>query len=353
MRFRDPVGAHRDAGIPVLGTAWRDRRVRGENLADVVFQDCTFERVHFEDTSLEQALFLGSRFDDCIFERCRLVETRWIDCRGTGFCVFAGVLSGVALSQCRLSLIDVQQRGQGLILAESGIDRLILAGAGKVQDRLTVSGCTFGAVEMESALWSSASAVEVDLGSWSLAASRFEQCSFVRAIGNNMDFSTVEFESCNLYKSAFRKARFRHAQRTIFAECDLTEADLGDGRFAGALFAGTNAPGARFERADLEGALFPKAILSSADFAGALARRSIWSEADLSGANLEGMDAFRAIFRNAVLHEAHVANARFAETDLHGVEASLEDADLTDARRTVSWRAELEAEARPAGSGAR
>ena len=350
MRFRDPVGAHRDAGVPVSGGTWCEQQIRGEDVAGVVFQDCTFERVSFEGVVLEQTMFLSSRFDDCTFDDCRLVDTRWIECRGAGFSIAGGELSGALVSQCRLSRIDLRQSGRQLILSESELERLGLSGAGSVQHALTMSGCTFGAVEAENASWKSASAVEVDFRTWSLTNARFERCSFIRAAGDGVDFSTVEFDACNLYQGVFRGARFRHAERSIFAECDLTEADLVDGRLTGTLFAKSRAPGARFERASLDGALFASATLPGAFFTGATAKQSVWAEADLTEANLEGVDAYRATFRNAVLDGALVANARLVEADLHGVEAPLEGAELGGSRGTVSWRAERESEIRSEGS---
>ena len=54
------------------------------------------------------------------------------------------------------------------------------------------------------------------------------------------------------------------------------------------------------------------------------------------------------MFRNASFKDANVANARFVETDLHGVEETLDGADLRDSRGTVTWRAEREAELKEA-----
>ena len=344
MQYRDPVGAHRRAGVPVVGATWSDEWIQDEDVTEVVFQDCAFERVRFEGVIFEQAMFVRCRFDDCIFEGCQISDTRWIDCKGTGFSVAGGVLSGALLSQCALSCIDLQQAGRRLILSESRLDRLTLQGAAREQQDLTISGCVFGVVEAEHASWNGASAVEVDLTVWKLDQAQFERCSFIRASGNDVDFSTARFDTCNLYQSALARARFRRAERTIFAECDLAEADLVEGQFAGALFAKSSAPGARFERAVLDGALFPNAILTGASFAGAAAAQSVWTEADLTGADLQGIQAFRSTFRNAVLDDARVTNAYLVEADLHGVKASLDGANLDDSRGTISWRAERETE---------
>ena len=345
MEFRDPVGAHRNAGIPLTGRTWKDEQIQDDDLAGVIFNDCSFERVRLERTRLEQTIFLNCRFDDCVFTDCRIVRTHWIECAGTGVRISGGELSEPLFSQTRLSRVEFAQSGWLLVLAESEFEHLVFNGQGCDQDTPTISGCTFGSVLAESASWRNGTAVGADLGSWSLDNAKFERCSFIRAIGNGVDFSKVCFESCNLYQSQLRGARLLWAEGSIFAECDLSGTDFTEASLKGALFSKSNAGHARFTRACLDGAMFPKATLVAADFAGAAARQSVWMDADLTGANFEEVDAFRSTFRNAVLKDAEVRNARFVEADLHGVEEALAGADLRDSRGTVDWRAEREAQA--------
>ena len=345
MQFRDPVGAHRNTGVPLTGRSWKDEQLQDDDLAGVIFNDCSFERVRLERLNLEQAMFLNCRFDDCVFADCRLVRTRWLECNGAGVRISGGELSEPLFSQTRLSRVELAQSGWMLVLAESEFEHLVFDGQGCDQDTVTISGCTFGSVLAESASWRNGTAVGVDLGSWSLENAKFERCSFIRAIGNGADFSKVRFESCNMYQSRLREARLHWAEGSIFAECELSGADFTEASLKGALFSKSNAEHARFARACLDGAMFPGATLVAADFAGAVARQSVWMGADLTGANFEGVDAFRATFRNAVLEDTEVTNARFVEADLHGVEETLSGADLRGARGTVDWRAEREAQA--------
>ncbi len=349
MRFEDPEGAHRAAGIPVVGVSWQDVRFQDDDIAKVIFQDCTFERLHLVRSNLEETIFLNCRFDDCVLDDCRLIKTRWMDCSGTGLRIVggdAGALAETVFSQSRLAQLTLEQTGEQVVLAESEFERVALNSAGCRQRLFTVSGCEIGAFAAESARWNNATAVEADFSTWTIDNAHFERCSFIRANGRNADFSKVRFESCNLYQSVFSGARFRWAERSIFAECDLTEADFGAAHLKGALFAQARADGAGFEHADLEGALFPKANLAGARFARASAPYSAWLDADLTGADLQGVNAFRAAFRNAVLARANVQNARLVEADLHGVEEDLAGADLRGARESVAWRAEREAQMR-------
>ena len=346
MQFRNPYGAHRTAGIPVVGRTWTDADIEEDDVAGVLFQDCVFERVRLVRSTLEKTIFINSRFDDCVLEDCKVVETHWNGCEGEGLRIVGGELQRAVFAQAKLRRLDIDQSGDGLVLAESEIERLALNGAGCKQNAIVLSGNVFGALLAENAQWQGGSAVEVDMTTWTLDNASFERCSFIRANGDAMDFSSVSFEACNLYQSEFRRARFRAAQGSIFAECELAEADFADALLDGALFASANAKDASFERARLAVALFPKATLGSANLSGALAAGSVWTDADLTGAQMASMDATRAIFRNAELADVDVANARFVETDLHGVEAPLTGADLRDARGTVAWRAEREREAR-------
>lgn len=343
MRFKDPVGAHRTAGIPLIGRQWRDETLADDDVSGVIFQDCVFEGVRFERIACEQTLFLQCRLTDCSFSDAKLVRTHWVECEGSGFSIAGGAVQDSVVSDCRFERLDVGQQALRLILAQGSIDRLAFNGAGTRQETMTVSGCTFGQVEADNVNWHGASAVDVDLRVWSLQNAAFNRCCFIRATADDADLSAVHFNSCNLYESTFRRARLRDAGGSIFAECDLEEADCVEANLNGALFAKAKAPKAHFERARINNAIFAGAALPGASFAGALATQSVWTDADLTSANLERINAFRGIFRNATLKDALMQGARLVEADLHGVEDPLDGADTRGARGSVDWRAEREA----------
>ncbi len=345
--FQNPLAAHRNAGVPLSGKTWSDREIVDEDLAGILFHDCTFEGVRMRRVNLRQTSFIESRFENCVFEDCDIQETLWTSCAGQGFRIAGGSAPQFLLSDCKFAGMQLAQSGKQVTLAESRIDDLEFEGPGRRQNSITVSGCSFSRIAAENAEWKGGTLVGVDFKSCSLDGARFERCSFIRSTGEEKDFSTVQFESCNLYQSVLPKGKFAFAERCIFAECDLTEAEFSDAALTGALFAKAEAPGSCFERAVLDGAMFPKAVLTNASFEGAAARQSVWLEADLAGANLQRLNAWRATFRNADLNAADVMNASFEEADLHGVEESLDGADLHGARRTEGWRAEREAAMRP------
>ena len=346
MAFKDAHGAHRTAGIPVVGTAWRDTEIHGDDIAGVIFQDCVLERVRLSQTNLWQTMFVDTRFEDCEFVDCRLFRTQWVNCSGTGLRIAGGEFSEAVFSECRFRDLAIGRSGDRIVLGTCALGRLAFDDDGCRQTGLTVSDCTIDAVAAENAAWTSASAVAVDFDGWSIDGAVFEQCMFVQSSARGRDLSSVRFDRCNLFKSDFREARVRQAHGSIFAECDCADADFRDAELDGALFAKTSAPKARFAGASLANAMFPDAVLVGADFSRAAARNSVWTGADLADADLSGVDAYRATFRNARLESAHVQGARFVEADLHGVEASLDGADVRDARGTTEWRSEREREAR-------
>ena len=348
MAFKDPHGAHRTAGIPVVGTAWRDTELRGDDIAGVIFQDCVLERVRLSQADLWQTMFVDTRFEDCEFVDCRLLRTQWVKCSGAGLRIRGGEFSEAVFSECRFRDLAIERSGDRIVLGGCALGRLAFNDDGRNQSALTVSDCTFEAVAAEHAAWRSASAVAVDLSGWSIDGGAFEQCMFVQSSAAGKDLSTVRFDRCNFVRSDFREARVRQAPGTIFAECDCTEADFAGAELDGALFAKTSAPGARFTGASLTNAMFPDAVLVGADFSQAVATQGVWIGADLSDADLSGLNAYRATFRNGLLEGARVQGARLVEADLHGVEASLDGADVRDARGTTDWRAEREREARRA-----
>ena len=334
--------------MPLVGGRWCDTEITADDMAGVIFQDCVFERVRMVGSSFWQAMFVNSRFDDCEFTDCRLFRTQWIDCSGSTLRLVGGEFAEVVFSECRFEDLVVETSGDQVVFGSSEINHVAFRGDGSSQRGLTISDCVFRSVAAEHADWQSATGVAVDFGVWSLDGAVFDKCMFVEAKAPGHDFSNVRFASCNLYKSDFKKARIKHAPGSIFAESDCTEADFAEADLTGALFAKTLARGARFIRARLGNAMFPDANLEGADFDGADARESVWSGANLTDANFQGADAYRSTFRGGVFNGAQVAGACFVEAELHGVEASLSGADLRGARRSTDWRAERDKEVRQA-----
>ena len=346
QHFNDPYGAHRRAGIPLIGGAWRNTEINGDDLAGMILQDCAFERVRVAGTSLWQTMFVNCRFDDCEFADCRAFRTQWIDCEGTGFRIVGGELAETLLSECRFEEVMLESPGDKLVLGSCELGRVAFGGDGSSQRGLTISDCSLRSVDADRADWDSATAVAADFRAWSADDSVFDRCMFVQTDASGCDLSRVRFSSCNLYRSVFREAVLRAAPGSIFAESDCTRCDFVDADLVGALFSKTSAADARFNRARLAGAMFPESTLAGADFSGASARESVWNDADLTDANFEGVDAFRSTFRNSVLDGTRVGGACLVEADLHGVEASLAGADLRGARGTTEWREELESHVR-------
>lgn len=346
MDFKNPFAAHRNVGIPLQQQTWTDEEYSDEDLATIIFQECVFERVRFERTDFEQAIFIKCTFDDCMFDDCKLSDTRWVQCKGSGFTLQNGEFFGVSVSESRLAKIVVRQSGRQVVLSESNIDVLEFEGDGRMQNAITLSGCEVTELLGEDVDWKSSTAVELDFSTCAFRGATFDQCSFVNAVADGVDLSRMQFIACNLYQSDFSRAQIRHAERSIFAECQLEATDFKGAELGGSLFAQSNAPSAVFDGARLENAMFPKATLQGASFEGAFAPKSVWTEADLSNAKLMRLNAAGAIFRNAKLAGAEVEGANFSETDLHGVEEELVGADLRDSRGSIDWRAEREAEAR-------
>lgn len=349
--FRDPYGAHRRAGIPLLGGAWQNTEIVGDDLAGMIFQDCAFERVRITASSLWQTMFVNCRFDDCEFTDSRLFRTQWIDCSGTGFRVTGNEFSETLFSACRFQELTLESSGDQVVLGSCDLGRVVFRGDGLNQRGLTISDCSFQSVDAFGANWDSATAVAADFGVWSIGDSVFDRCMFVRSEASGCDFSRVRISSCNLFKSVFREAVIRVAPGSIFAESDCTKCDFVEADLRGALFSKTVASGSRFAGAKLAGAMFPESTLTGTDFSGADARESVWTGADLTDANFERVDAYRSTFRNGIFEGTRVDGASFVEADLHGVNASLTGADLRGARGTTDWRAERESQVRDIRQG--
>ena len=346
VNWKDPVGAHRQAGIPMVGVTWKDVDLDDADLGGMIFQNCTFERVRLTGASLWRTMFVNCRIDECVFVDCKVFHTQWHECTGSGITLRGdgGELNEAILSQSELENVVIEQAGMRFVLGDNRIGNIAFNGAGTEQRSLTISGGSADAVLAENARWWHASVLDAHLAEWRLDNANLEQCAFIRADAEDLDLSSTTFTRCNLFRSKFAKAKIRSAEGSIFAECDLEEADLVEARLDGALFARADAPRIRLSRAHIDRAMFPEAKLMEADITGASARESAWTGADLSRAHLEGIDAFRASFRHACLAGAHLDGARLVEADLHGVEDTLTGADTRGARETVDWRFEREKE---------
>jgi len=346
MQFEYPYEAYREAGIPVTGEAWRDCLYEGEDLRGVMFHECKFVNLHLKRMLFDQCLFNACRFEACSFDQCQLGRTQFASCEGSGFSVAGGGFDEAIMTESRFDWLSVHVGCRQLTVAESRVGRLNFLDEGIEQDKLTLSGCEIGRMDAGGARWRDGMAVGLDLSVCVFGDALFERTCFIRTAGGGVDLSRMSFQSCNLYQSDFSRARIRRAESSIFAECVLADTDLVSAELNGALFAKARAPNARFDGAKLRGAMFPGAMLADASFEGASAPLSVWNDADLTGANLRNLDAAQASFRHARLAGAEVDGASLTVADLHGVEETLVGADLTGARRTVEWRAELEREAR-------
>lgn len=346
MDFKNPFEAHRNVGIPLVGVTYSDQTFQGDDLTLVTFSKCVFTRVRLEQVTFHQTMFIECQFDDCVLHDCQMSYAQWVKCTGSGLEISGGAINDLLFSEDKFDQLVFGQSSHQTVFNDTTVKRVAFNGAGCSQDQILMSNCDFAEVLAENADWKNASIVEIDLNTWSLDNAKMEACNFIQAKASGFDFSSVRLKKCNLYKSDLQKAKIRWAEESIFAECNLEEVDCVGAHLKGVLCSKASAPHGRFDQANLEGALFAKAILTGASFAGAEATHSVWSDADLTDANLEGINAYRGCFRNTILDGANVTNARLVEADLHGVTATLEDADIRDARGTVEWRAEIEKKAK-------
>lgn len=345
MTYRNPFAAHRNVGIPFLDQRWEGQRFEDEDWVTMTFHNCVFDGVTLAGVDLEQTNFVRCRFDSCVLEECNLESTRWTQCTGAGFRVVGeSVCERATVSQCEFDRLHFEQPGDQMVLADSKIGELHFDGNGRVQTILTVSDVETDLLSAPEAEWQDGSFVRIHLARWAIGGASFARCSFVEARGEGVDLSDVAFAECNLHKTRLAGARLLRAERCVFAESDLTEADLRDAEASGSLFAKANARRCRFDGANMEGALFPQTDLVEASFVGTAARASIWAEADLTDANLERLSARESSFRNVCLEGATLLGADLRDTDLHGVQGDLSVADTHGSRGTVEWRAERERE---------
>ena len=348
MKYNDPERAHGVAGIPFIKETWEGNTFSDNQLASVTFLQCTFKKVRWQRTEMTQLVFVKCSFEECVFEDCKMAQVTLVECRGN-FTAFGvdGELKDLVMSESKFDNVSIGSPGMRIMMSRSEIERLSFDGAGTRQSTLTVSDSTFGEFLAENARWKYACIVNFDMscGTWTNA--QMQNCALIGCRAEAFDFTTIEFDTCNLFECEFPKARLRKAKHSILAKCNLTDADFTDAQLENILFAESNLARANMERTMLDRSLFPKAKLQGANIAGASMQSSVWIDADLTDANLDRVDAFRSVFRNAVMKNTSLAGASFIEADLHGVkDADFSGANTLNSRGTIEWRAELEDELR-------
>ena len=345
--FSDPFTAHRNVGIPVVGERWENQTYESEDMAGVVFVNCEFDKVTFKDTNFIRSAFVKTTFNDCVMEGCQFEGTIFTECSGTGIAMTGdGDMKTTVISQSRFDSFTVAIPSRGLTFSEGHVKRLSFERNGCSPHSLTFSDLGYDEWLAENTEFEYGSLIGIDISKATLTGASMKNTCLIRIQASGNDLSTWKIIMCNLFQANLAGAKLRHSETSIFAECDLQEADFVDADIRQSLFPECNASRANFQGATLEQCGFPKGVLVGADFTRANAPQSIWIEADLTDATLDGMNAYRSTFRNANLAGASVQDTRLVEADLHGVEQSLDGADTTSARGSVEWRAELERELR-------
>ena len=338
----DPSQGHRRAGIPVSGARWRSLRVRGEALDGIVFHRCVFDRVVLLGASLRGAMLVECELNGLVLDGCDVSDLTLAGCRGTGFELVGGPFRSLVATRCRFDAIEIGVKGDRLIVSEGTIGRLVLGAGAENQRQLTVTGAEVGEIAAPGASWEQASLVGFDLARLQAPRGRFRASSFIESRGDAADLSGLTFERCNFFASSLRGARIRYARECIFAACEMSDADLEGAELEGAIFPEAVLQGARMAEARIGGALFPEAIVRGADLRDAAAARSVWSGADLRGARARGLEAPWSVFRNARMEGMDLAGADLSHADLSGVDEALDGARLDHARRTTEHQAERE-----------
>lgn len=344
MEFKDPVGAHQTAGIPITKRIYQDVTLEYQDFSSMTFMECSFINVTINKSNLTQTMFMECKFEGCRIINTIIMQARWIQCICTDVTITGGFLAEIMISACEFEHLKIEQNGDMVALARTKIAQLSLEGDGLNQKQLTISECEIDQLQAENSKWIYATAVEIDFSNWSIDGSHFELCSFIKSKGEKIDFSKVRFEKCNLYQSEFSGAKFRNADTTIFAEAKLPGLDCEGADMHGCMFVKADVTGARFDGANLTGAMFPEAVLTGASLVRIHAPNSVWHETDLTQADLDSANLNRASLRGAVFDKTNVEHADMRDTDLHGVKSPLLNADTAGSRGTLEWRAEVEEE---------
>ena len=347
--FRDPHGAHRNAGIPVSGARWSGFESRGEDLRGMVFHECGFEDVSFTGCRLEQTIFVECVLDGVSVAGGTLDQTQWVKCTGRGLRIESdsGTPSETPpqaiVAESELGELVLAARAERVMIGDCRLDALVFEGSGLEQYAITVSGGEIGRVHAARVRWRMASVLGARLAHWDLSGALLTQCAFLEASGEEADLGDVTFRAVQPPPLAVaRRAPSPHRGLHLLGVRPRGGGPRGRRRARGA--AGPLRPaGARGSPVrSWEGALLSESDLRDAELSSARAPRSAWIKSDLRGAVLDRLHAPWSSFAHARFAGATVDGARLESCDLHGATDLPPGALTAGARGTIEWRAELE-----------
>jgi len=154
-------------------------------------------------------------------------------------------------------------------------------------ERCTFSNCTLTNADLSQAVFSNCEFRNCDLSlakvvNTALRTVRFTDCKLLglRFENCNNFLLALEFENCNLDLASFFKLQIR---KTIFRNCRLHEADLGEADLSQSIFDFCDLAGATFSHTVLDGADFTTAVNFSIDPENNRLKKARFSAAGLAG----------------------------------------------------------------------
>ena len=236
------------------------------NLSQVHAHRADFSSAHMCNVNMFEADFSEGNFSHAIFDKCNALKTNFISARFDSSTCDAGVF------------IEAN----------------------------------FAKTAFRKALWHKAIFIKVDLRQCVAQYGTLKECVFAESNLDDADFSYADIDGFNAVKSSLRgfNAHAVTAQRSGWAQCDLT--------------------GANFSSSDIEHAGFMDALVCNADFSSTNSRRAMFLNTKLRGTNFSKAQLYEACMRGADLTGACLRMSNLHLTEF--TNAVLDGCDMTGAR---------------------
>lgn len=205
------------AGNQFIGVVFSEMNWNALELADAVFQRCTFLNARFIETGLENTLF-----EDCTFKACGFPRAK---VRGATFkdCLFFDAESKTGTDFSYAHMREVTFRRCNLSTSRFRATNLYEA---RFED-CTAQGCDFEKATFSHAIGGKSNRTNTSVF---MHTTNFDYA----------DFSNLSFEGCVASECSFRDSNLRNCD---FKEADLSRTDL----------SGAETNGVSFEATDLRG----------------------------------------------------------------------------------------------------
>lgn len=290
---------------------------QGKGLQNEDLSDLDFSGFNFRATNLDAALLVGSVLVGANLDGCSLKGATLTNAKLAGVSALKTDFSEAQMASCDASKANFSGAQfenanlEGSALHGTVLTQANLQGAVLAEAKLPAADLSYA--KLDKANFSGADVSNANFTGASLIDANFSDCDANQARFTECKADRIRAAAGNFTGTVWQRA---HAPEAVFSEARFDQANLAGAVMPGANFIEASLVGALVMVADLNGARFSEANLTSANFAQANLFEAIFEASNLTGASLRNCNAYGAEFLDAQLKQCDLAGANLKRSKL-------------------------------------